>query len=84
MPASRVDLRNLQAPLKAEYPDNPDAARITLRVKSRPSETGKVLRTPPNSPHIHQRIILRAILVWPKSAPRGQAFRPRSEPASWR
>jgi uncharacterized OsmC-like protein len=38
MPASRVDLRNLQAPLKAEYQDNPDAARITLRVKSRPSD----------------------------------------------
>ncbi|MBV9354093.1 MAG: OsmC family protein [Chloroflexi bacterium] len=38
MPASRVNLRDLQAPLKAEYQDNPDAARITLRVKSRSSD----------------------------------------------
>jgi uncharacterized OsmC-like protein len=34
MPASRVSLRELQAPLKAEYQEHPELASITLRAKS--------------------------------------------------
>ena len=47
MVASRVNLRELQAPLKAEYQDNPDAARITLRVKSRASDLTDPLHCAP-------------------------------------
>ena len=35
MPAPRVSLRELQAPLKARYQEEPELATITLRVKSR-------------------------------------------------
>jgi uncharacterized OsmC-like protein len=38
MPASRVSLRELQAPLKAQYQERPESASITLRVKSRASD----------------------------------------------
>ena len=38
MPATRIDLRELQAPLKATYQEDPERAKITLRVKSRPSD----------------------------------------------
>ena len=38
MPATRIDLRELQAPLKASYQQDPEQARITLRVKSRQSD----------------------------------------------
>jgi len=38
MPATTVNLRELQAPIKARYQEQPDAARITLRVKSATSD----------------------------------------------
>jgi uncharacterized OsmC-like protein len=38
MPATTVNLRELQAPIKARYQDQPEAARITLRVKSGASD----------------------------------------------
>ena len=38
MPATRIDLRELQAPLIATYQQDPQQARITLRVKSRQSD----------------------------------------------
>jgi uncharacterized OsmC-like protein len=34
MPATSVNLRELQAPIKARYQEDPDAARVTMRVKS--------------------------------------------------
>lgn len=34
----QLNLRELQAPIKARYQDEPQAARITLRVKSSPSD----------------------------------------------
>src|SRR5919108_4071015 len=37
MPSTQINLRELQAPIKARYQDEPAAARITLRVKSSPS-----------------------------------------------
>src|SRR5918911_2179001 len=43
MPATRIDLRELQAPLKATYQEDPERAKITLRVKSRPSDLGDPL-----------------------------------------
>ena len=38
MPTTQTNLRELQAPIKARYQAQPDAARITLRVKSSPSD----------------------------------------------
>jgi uncharacterized OsmC-like protein len=38
MPATTIDLRELQGPIKARYQEQPDAARITLRVKSRATD----------------------------------------------
>jgi uncharacterized OsmC-like protein len=38
MPATRVNLRELQAPLKAEYQEHPERANITLRAKSNASD----------------------------------------------
>jgi uncharacterized OsmC-like protein len=38
MPATTVNLRELQGPIKARYQEQPDAARITLRVKSRATD----------------------------------------------
>jgi uncharacterized OsmC-like protein len=38
MPSTQINLRELQAPIKARYQDEPAAARITLRVKSGPSD----------------------------------------------
>jgi uncharacterized OsmC-like protein len=38
MPATTVNLRELQAPIKTRYQEQPEAARITLRVKSRASD----------------------------------------------
>src|SRR5574340_1194757 len=34
MPASAINVRELQGPLKARYQEEPEAARITLRVRS--------------------------------------------------
>ncbi|MBV9546504.1 MAG: OsmC family protein [Chloroflexi bacterium] len=38
MPTTQTNLRELQAPIKARYQEQPDAARITLRVKSAASD----------------------------------------------
>jgi uncharacterized OsmC-like protein len=38
MPASRVDVRALQAPLKERYREDPAAARVVLRVRSGSSD----------------------------------------------
>ena len=38
MPASKINLRELQAPLKSRYQEEPEAAIITLRVKSSASD----------------------------------------------
>lgn len=38
MPASSVNVRDLQAPIKARYQQQPDAATIHLRVTSSPSD----------------------------------------------
>src|SRR5712692_75432 len=38
MPSTEINLRELQAPIKARYQEQPDAARITLRVKSSSSD----------------------------------------------
>jgi uncharacterized OsmC-like protein len=38
MPAARINLRDLQAPLKATYQQDPERASITLRVKSHASD----------------------------------------------
>jgi len=38
MPTTQTNLRELQAPIKARYHEQPDAARITLRVKSAASD----------------------------------------------
>jgi len=38
MPATTINLRELQTPIKARYQEQPDTARITLRVKSRASD----------------------------------------------
>src|SRR5919107_79750 len=38
MPATSVNIRDLQAPIKTRYQGEPDAARITLRVKSSASD----------------------------------------------
>jgi uncharacterized OsmC-like protein len=38
MPATSINLRELQGPIKARYMEQPDAARITLRVKSSASD----------------------------------------------
>jgi uncharacterized OsmC-like protein len=55
MPATRIDLRELQAPLKASYQEDPEQARITLRVKSRQSDLSDPLHcaiTPAAAPDI--------------------------------
>jgi uncharacterized OsmC-like protein len=55
MPATRIDLRELQAPLKATYQQDPQRARITLRVKSRQSDLSDPLHcaiTPAAAPDI--------------------------------
>jgi uncharacterized OsmC-like protein len=38
MPTAAINLRELQAPIKARYQEQPEAARITLRVKSSHSD----------------------------------------------
>jgi uncharacterized OsmC-like protein len=38
MPSTQINLRDLQAPIKARYQEQPEAARITLRVKSSSSD----------------------------------------------
>src|SRR5256714_14745173 len=38
MPATSINLRELQTPIKARYQEQPDAAKITLRVKSSASD----------------------------------------------
>ncbi len=38
MPATTINLRELQAPIKTQYQEQPEAAKITLRVKSRASD----------------------------------------------
>jgi uncharacterized OsmC-like protein len=38
MPASRVNVRELQTPIKAKYQENPDLARITMTVRSGSSD----------------------------------------------
>ncbi len=38
MPASKVNIRDIQAPIKARYQQTPEAATIRLRVSSRPSD----------------------------------------------
>jgi uncharacterized OsmC-like protein len=38
MPVSTINIRELQAPIKAHYQEEPGAATITLRVKSSPSD----------------------------------------------
>lgn len=43
MPASSVDLRALQAPLKARYQEHPEEAAITLRVRCRGRDLGDPL-----------------------------------------
>lgn len=43
MPATTVNLRELQAPIKTRYQEQPDAARITLRVKSAASDLANPL-----------------------------------------
>lgn len=43
MSASRVDVRELQAPLKERYRADPDAATITLRVRSAAADLGDPL-----------------------------------------
>jgi len=43
MPATRVNIRELQAPIKTEYQERPERATITLRVKSRATDLGDPL-----------------------------------------
>lgn len=43
MTASRVNVRELQAPLKQHYRDDPEAATITLRVRNAQSDLGDPL-----------------------------------------
>jgi uncharacterized OsmC-like protein len=38
MPSTQINLRELQSPIKTRYQQQPDAARITLRVKSAQSD----------------------------------------------
>jgi uncharacterized OsmC-like protein len=38
MPATRINIRELQAPLKADYQEHPERASITLRAKSQASD----------------------------------------------
>ena len=38
MPATSINLRELQGPIKTRYQEQPEAAKITLRVKSRGSD----------------------------------------------
>ena len=38
MPTAAINLRELQAPIKSRYQEQPEAARITLRVKSSQSD----------------------------------------------
>ena len=55
MPATTVNLRELQAPIKTRYQEQPDAARITLRVKSSASDLADPLHcaiTPEAAPDV--------------------------------
>jgi uncharacterized OsmC-like protein len=52
---TRVDLRELQAPLKATYQEHPERAKITLRVKSRATDLGDPLHcaiSPESAPEL--------------------------------
>lgn len=59
MPPSRVNLRELQAPLKTEYQQHPEAARITLRVKSSPSDLADPLHCAV-SPEANPEVVWRS------------------------
>jgi uncharacterized OsmC-like protein len=53
--STTVNLRELQAPIKASYQAEPDKARITLRVKTSPSDLGDPLHcaiTPEAAPDV--------------------------------
>jgi uncharacterized OsmC-like protein len=53
--STTVNLRELQAPIKASYQTDPDKARITLRVKSSPSDLNDPLHcaiTPEAAPDV--------------------------------
>jgi uncharacterized OsmC-like protein len=53
--STTINLRELQGPIKASYQAEPDKARITLRVKSSPSDLGDPLHcaiTPEAAPDI--------------------------------
>jgi len=55
MPAVSVNLRELQAPIKARYQEQPDEAKIVLRVKSRASDLADPLHcamTPEAAPDV--------------------------------
>lgn len=55
MPASRVNVRELQGPIKARYQSDPDSATITLRVKSNASDLADPLHcaiTPEAAPGV--------------------------------
>jgi uncharacterized OsmC-like protein len=58
MPVSTVNIRELQAPLKARYQEEPQAATITLRVKSAASDLADPLHcaiTPAADPELMWR-----------------------------
>jgi uncharacterized OsmC-like protein len=53
--STTINLRELQAPIKASYQTDPDTARITLRAKSSPSDLGDPLHcaiTPEAAPDV--------------------------------
>ncbi|MBV9171060.1 MAG: OsmC family protein [Chloroflexi bacterium] len=55
MPSTQVNLRELQAPIKARYQSDPTAAQITLRVKSSASDLADPLHcamTPEAAPDV--------------------------------
>lgn len=59
MPPSRINLRELQTPLKAEYQEHPEAARITLRVKSSASDLADPLHCA-ISPEANPEVVWRS------------------------
>src|SRR5712692_9519240 len=55
MPVSAINVRELQGPIKTHYQEDPEAALITLRVKSAPSDLGDPLHcsiTPEATPDV--------------------------------
>jgi uncharacterized OsmC-like protein len=61
MPAARVNIRELQTPLKSRYKENPETAVIRLTVRSAPSDLGDPL---------HCAVAPAAVpgVVWPSGA----------------